>query len=444
MGIFVADLFSASKGEVRCFYNKPSTEDSWIWHNRLSRLNFKIMNSVVKKELVRGFPDMELYKEGLCKACEKGKSKKASHRNKDTTSITEPLQFLHMDLFGPVNVMFLSRKRYALVIVDDLSKYIWVLFLNSKDETPKMIIDHIKRIELEENLSVRKIRSDNGKEFKNAILNEFCTEKGIFRQYSAPRTPQQNGVVERKNMTLLEAARTMLNEAKLPLYFWAEAVNTTYYTQNRTLINKDYNKTSYEIMDNKKPTVKYFHVFGAKCFTLKDDEQLGKFESKAHEGIFLGYSLEYKAYMVYVIDHKKVNESMNVSFDDNKLPSIQVEETTEALKFDNLILEESDNEEPEAAEDGQVNDVNNDGTKLTSGNVDENSENTGYEMGSTFHQSSSSGGANEGSIRRTQQDNNNTKSSRVNFPRERIWSRDHPWELIIGDPEAGVQTRRAS
>ena len=190
------------------------------------------MNSLVKRELVRGLPDIEFCKEGLCEACEKGKSKKALHRSKDLTSITEPLQLLHMDLFGSVNVMSLSRKRYALVIVDDFSKYTWVLFLNSKDETPKMIIDHIKRIELEANLPVRKIRSDNGTEFKNAILNEFCTDKGISRQYSAPRTPQQNGVIERKNRTLVKAARTMLNEAKMPLYFWDEAVNTACYTQN--------------------------------------------------------------------------------------------------------------------------------------------------------------------------------------------------------------------
>ena len=181
---------------------------------------------------------MEFCKEDLCEACEKRKSKKASHRSKDLTSIIEPLQLLHMNLFGPVNVMSFSKKRYALVIVDDYSKYTWVLFLNSKDKTPKMIIDHIKRIELEVNLPVRKIRSDNGTEFNNAILNEFCTDKGISRKFSAPRTPQQIGVVERKNRTLIEAARTMLNEAKLPLYFWDEAVNTACYTQNRTLINK--------------------------------------------------------------------------------------------------------------------------------------------------------------------------------------------------------------
>ena len=195
----------------------------------------------------------------------------------------------------------------------------------------------------------------------------------------------------------MEATRTMLNEAKLSLYFWVEAVNTACYTQNRTLINKDQNKTSYEIMANKKPTVRYFHVFGAKCFILKDYEQLGKFESKAHEGIFLGYSLKSKAYRVYVIDHKKVIESMNVTFDDNKLPSIQAEDNTETLKFYNLILEDSDTEEPEDAEDNQEIETVNNVNEPSSGNDGGSSENTGLEIGSSSHQSSRSGGVIEGS-----------------------------------------------
>ena len=202
-----------------------------------------------------------------------------------------------------------------------------------------------------------------------------------------------------------------------PCTFGLKQLTQTCYTQNRTLINKDHNKTSYEIMANKKPIVKYFHVFGAKCFTLKDDEQLGKFESKAHEGTFLGYSMESKAYKVYVIDHKKVIESMNVTFDDNKLLSIQIEDNTETLKFDNLVLEDSDNEEPDAAEERQENNVNNDDSDPSSGNDGGNSGNTGYKMGSSPHQSSSSGEANEGSTNRTQQNNNNAESSRMNLPR---------------------------
>ena len=121
--LFVADLSSTCDGEVQCFYNKASLEDSWLWHKKLSHLNFKKMNSLVKRELVRGLPQMEFCQEGLCEACEKGKSKKASHGSKEMTSITEPLQLIHMDLFGPMTVLSVSRKRYALVIVDDYSKY---------------------------------------------------------------------------------------------------------------------------------------------------------------------------------------------------------------------------------------------------------------------------------------------------------------------------------
>ena len=145
---------------------------------------------------------MEFCPEGLCEACEKGKSNKASHQIKDMSSITEPLQLIHVDLFGPINVISMSKKRFALVIVDDYSKYTWVLFLHSKDEAHQVIIYHIKKIELEADLPVHTIRSDNGTEFCNAVLNDFCTDKGISNKYSSPRTPQQNGVVERKNMTL--------------------------------------------------------------------------------------------------------------------------------------------------------------------------------------------------------------------------------------------------
>ena len=220
--LFIADLQSGSKDEVNHFYAKASSDESWLWHKKLSHLNFKTMNSLVKRELVRGLPKMEFTHEGLCEACQKGKSKKASHKSTDTSVITEPLQLIHMDLFGPVKVMSMSKKRYALVIVDDYSKYTWVLFLHSKDETPQMVIDHLMLIELDSKVPVRAIRSDNGNEFKNQLLNDFCSDKGISRQYSAPRTPQQNGVVERKNRTLIEAARTMLSESRLPMYFWVK------------------------------------------------------------------------------------------------------------------------------------------------------------------------------------------------------------------------------
>ena len=179
--MFIVDWISGSNEEAMCFYGKASSEYSWLWHKKLSHLNFKTMNSLVKRELVRGLPEMEFCPDELCEAYEKGKSKRASHKRKTISDITEPLQLLHMDLFGPVNVMSMSKKRYCLVIVDDYSKYTWVLFLHSKDEASQMIIDHVKNIELEAGVPVRSIRSDNGTEFRNSVLNSFCTEKGISR-----------------------------------------------------------------------------------------------------------------------------------------------------------------------------------------------------------------------------------------------------------------------
>ena len=117
----------------------------------------------------------------MCEAFQKKKSKKDSHKGTDTSAITKPLQLLHMDLFGPVNVMSMSKKRYALVIVDDYSMYTWVLFLHSKDETPQMVIDHVKFIELDSKRLVRAKRSDNRTEFKNVVLHDYCADKGITR-----------------------------------------------------------------------------------------------------------------------------------------------------------------------------------------------------------------------------------------------------------------------
>ena len=153
------------------------------------------MNELVKKDLVRGMPLVEFSKDGLCDACQKGKQKKAPFKIKLESTIEEPLQLLHMDLFGPVNVLSILRKRYCLVIVDDFSKLSWTYFLGSKDEASEIIINHIRQVNNHPDLKVRNIRSDNGTELKNSTMRLFCEENGIMHEFSAPRTPQQNGDV---------------------------------------------------------------------------------------------------------------------------------------------------------------------------------------------------------------------------------------------------------
>ena len=148
----------------------------------------------------------------------------------------------------------------------------------------------------------------------------------------------------------------MLSKSRLPMYFWAEAVNTAYYTQNRTLINKDLMKTPYDIMNDKKLTLKYFHVFGAKCFVLKyGDDRRGKFEAKAHEAVFVGYSR--RSYMVYIIGQNQVKECVNVTFDDTKLPNIQTKDASEKLKFNSLSDPDSDDEDTQPEIVADDNDV---------------------------------------------------------------------------------------
>ena len=217
--IYEANLSSNTDGTITCLLSKASVSDSWIWHKKLSHLNFSNLNELVRKDLVRGLPRVMYTADGLCDACQKAKQRRISFKNKTESSIEEPLHLLHLDLFGPVNVLSINRKRYALVIVDEFTRFTWVYFLFKKDETPEILLEHVKLMENGSTHKVKILRSDNGTEFKNSQMNEFCKHKGISHQFSAPGTPQQNGVVERKNRTLIEAGRTMLEEANLPTYF---------------------------------------------------------------------------------------------------------------------------------------------------------------------------------------------------------------------------------
>ncbi|GJR25150.1 retrovirus-related pol polyprotein from transposon TNT 1-94 [Tanacetum coccineum] len=228
----------------------------------------------------------------------------------------EKLYLLHMDLCGPMCVASINGKRYILVIVDDYSRFTWVRFLRTKDEAPEAIIKCIKNIQVCLNATVRNVRTDNGIEFVNQTLREFYENVGISHQTSVARTPQQNGIVKRRNQTLLEAARTMLIFSKASLFLLAEAINTAYYTQNRLLIRRRYNKTPYELMQDKKPDLSFFHVFGALCYPTNDNDDLGKLDAKANIGIFVGYTPAKKAFKIYNKRTQKTIETIHVKFDE--------------------------------------------------------------------------------------------------------------------------------
>jgi len=213
--------------------------------------------------------------------------------------------------------MSLGGNYYGLVIVDDYSQFTWTFFIVTKDETYHAFKRFVKVIQNEKDCSISSIKSDHGGEFQNEKFVRFCSKLGIKHNFSAPRTPQYNGVVERKNRSLEELARTMLKETEMPKHFWADAVSTTCYILNRVLIRPILKKTPYELFKGRKPNVSHLKAFGCKCFILNNGkDNLGKFDSKTDEGIFLGYSIHGHTYRVYNKRTMLVEESMHIAFDE--------------------------------------------------------------------------------------------------------------------------------
>nr|GFA98832.1 hypothetical protein [Tanacetum cinerariifolium] len=218
-----------------------------------------------------------------------GKSTKKTHKPKSEDTNQEKPYLLHMDLCWPMRVESVNGKKYILVIVDDYSRFTWVKFLCSKDETPMFIIKFLKMIQVRLNVPVRRIQTDNGTEFVNQPLRDYYEEVGISHETSVARSPQQNGVVERRNCTLIEAARTMLIYAQAPLFLWAKVVATACFTQNRSIIRLRHGKTLYELMHDKQPDLSFFHVFGAPCYPTNDSENVAMASEQSSSGPALNY-----------------------------------------------------------------------------------------------------------------------------------------------------------
>ncbi|GKF69210.1 putative ribonuclease H-like domain-containing protein [Tanacetum coccineum] len=204
------------KESLTCLVAKATLDESMLWHMSLGHVNFKTINKLVKDNLVRGLPSKHFENNQTCVACLKGKQHKASYKSNIQNSITQSLFMLHMDLFGSTFVSSLMNKKYCLVVTDDYNRFTWVFFLAFKDETSGIFKSFITQIENLVDKKVKITRCDNGTEFKNRFMSEFYEMKGIKREFSVARTPQQNGTL---NITLIEVARTMLADSKLPTTF---------------------------------------------------------------------------------------------------------------------------------------------------------------------------------------------------------------------------------
>ncbi|GJR83104.1 putative ribonuclease H-like domain-containing protein [Tanacetum coccineum] len=283
------------KESLTCLVVKATLDESMLWHRKLGHVNFKTINKLVKENLVRGLPSKRFENDQTCVTCLKRKQHKASCKSKIQNSITQPLFMLHMDLFGVTFVSSLMNKKYCLVVTDDYSRFTWVFFLATKDETsgiPKSFISEIENL-VDKKLKI--IRCDNGTKFKNRVMSEFCEKKGIKKEFSVAITPQQNSVAERRNRTLIEAARTMLADSKLTTTFWAKAVNTTCYVQNMVLVVKHHNKTPYELFRGRTPALSFMRPFGRHVTILNALDSCGVHHVSTEKGIDI-YMLVEKDY----------------------------------------------------------------------------------------------------------------------------------------------------
>nr|GEV86742.1 uncharacterized mitochondrial protein AtMg00810-like [Tanacetum cinerariifolium] len=253
---------------------------------------------------------------------------------------------------------------------DDYSRFTWVFFLATMDETSGILKSFITRIENLVDHKVKVIRCDNRTEFKNREMNQFYKIKGILRQYSVARTPQQNKIAKRRNMTLIEAARTMLANSKLPTTFWAEVFNTACYVQNRVLVVKPQNKTPYELFHGRTPTLSFMRPFGCPVTILNTKDHVGKFDGKADKGFFVGYSLNSKAFRVFNSRTMIVEENLHIKFSEST-PNVvssgldwlfNIDALTRTMKYESIVIGTMSNgfADPKGSQDDGFKPLSND------------------------------------------------------------------------------------
>ena len=315
---------SRHTNDTACYtsVNKCSSKD--IWHQRFGHLNSKDVDKLSKCSMVIGMKVTEELTSNseVCEGCVLGKMTKRPFPKKSRSCSLAPLELVHTDLCGPMQEPSQGGSRYVLTFTDDYSRYTTVYFLRNKSDTITKFKDYVRLMENSSGqkirkLSIKTLRSDNGGEYLSKEFTRFCNENGINREFTNPETPEQNGVAERFNRTMIESARSMLYHAKLPLSFWAEAVSTAVYIRNRSPTTSLVNKTPFECWFQKKPDVSHMRVFGSLCYVHIPDSQRRKLDAKSYKGIFVGYPEGTKGYKIYNLTSGKFVKTRNVMFDEN-------------------------------------------------------------------------------------------------------------------------------
>jgi transposase InsO family protein len=267
--------------------------------------------------MVKGLPSFQAHTR-VCEECLVGKQQRDPFPKKSTWRASQILQLVHADICGPINPISNSKKRYLISFIDDYSRKIWVYYLVEKSEALHVFKSFKTKVEKETGLCIRGLRTDRGGEFTSLEFTDFCTTNGIQRQLTASYTPQQNGVAERKNRTIMNMVRSMLTEKEIPRTFWPEAVNWTIHVLNRSPTFAVRNMTPEEAWSGTKPSVEHFRVFGCLAHVYIPDSKRIKLDDRSMKCILLGVSEESKAYRFFNPASKTIVVSRDVIFEEDK------------------------------------------------------------------------------------------------------------------------------
>ncbi|CAL1391452.1 unnamed protein product [Linum trigynum] len=286
-----------------------------LWHARLGHVSYHKLQVMMKKSMLKGLSQLEVRDNIVCAGCQYGKAHQLPYEESHYKA-KEPLQLVHSDVFGRVKQTSISGCRYMVTFIDDYSRYVWVAFMKEKSETFMKFKEFKEKVEAELGRRIKVLRTDNGGEYKSDEFYDYLKRHKIRRQLTCPRTPQQNGVAERKNRHLAEVVRSMLHAKNVPGRFWAECMKTAVYITNKLPQARFGFISPFEKIWKMKPTVSHLRVFGCVCYVLVPEQERSKFDKKAKRCIFLGYDSERKGWRCYDPTTNKAMVSRNVVFDE--------------------------------------------------------------------------------------------------------------------------------
>ncbi|KAJ0795409.1 putative RNA-directed DNA polymerase [Helianthus annuus] len=318
-------------------------DTSVLWHRRYGHINFETLHNMGRNNVVKGLPKISKTSHDLCEGCLFGKHTRKPFPKKSKWRASQPLQLIHSDICGHMRTNSIGGCRYFITFIDDFSRKAWVYFIKLKSEALVKFKEFKKLVENQVDYKVKCIRTDRGGEYCSHEFQRFLKENGIHHQLTTSYTPQQNGVAERKNRTLMELSRSMLKMKKLPNSYWAEAVACATYLLNRATTKSVQDVTPHEAWSGNKPSVDHLRIFGSIAYSHIPKQHRGKLDDKVEKTIFIGYSENSKGYRLYNPTTNKVIISRDVTFDEGR--DWETDKTDENSRDSQLNCENENNED---------------------------------------------------------------------------------------------------